>query len=262
MLFAGSMQRISDFHKGKSRRSFPLFGIAPAAAVRFGGCMGLNLQWIEWIERGLAKPGKTRTGLAKALGRNPSMITALLSGKRELKVREIETIARYLGEPAPAGSINEQAQPTIDYVPIMGEVEAGVWRELFDIGDTEFETYPMPVDPRWPPGSVYAFRIRGESINRRARDGDLVVCLDKMAAPRELRDGDWVIAERRRLGAVERTVKQARKRLDGVWELWPDSDDPRHRTPIVLSHRGGDLADETVEVCAFVLDFVRPATRF
>jgi cyanate lyase len=51
---------------------------------------------INWILDGLKKPGKTRSGIAKAIGRSPSAVTALLHGSRELKAREIEIIARYL----------------------------------------------------------------------------------------------------------------------------------------------------------------------
>jgi transcriptional regulator with XRE-family HTH domain len=51
---------------------------------------------LSWIVEGLKKPGKTQAGIAKAIGRNPSVVTYLLQGKRELKAREIATIARYL----------------------------------------------------------------------------------------------------------------------------------------------------------------------
>lgn len=56
---------------------------------------------LDWIRRGLEKPGKTQTGLAKALGRSPSMITTLLKGGRLLKVREVGKIAEYLGVEPP-----------------------------------------------------------------------------------------------------------------------------------------------------------------
>lgn len=51
---------------------------------------------IRQIEEALKKPGKTKSGLAKALGRQPSAVTALLSGERELKAREIPIIEQYL----------------------------------------------------------------------------------------------------------------------------------------------------------------------
>src|SRR5262245_39310208 len=56
---------------------------------------------LDWILEGLAKSGKTRSGLAAALGKAPSAVTALLQGKRQLKASEIKIVAGYLGVAAP-----------------------------------------------------------------------------------------------------------------------------------------------------------------
>jgi hypothetical protein len=56
----------------------------------------------QWILDGLARPGKNRIGLARALGRQPSMVTDLLSGRRALRADEIPKIAQYLDVVAPS----------------------------------------------------------------------------------------------------------------------------------------------------------------
>lgn len=59
---------------------------------------------LEWIRRGLEKPGKTKAGLAKAMGNlHPSQASRLLDGKRHLKAAEVAKIAAYLGEGPPNG---------------------------------------------------------------------------------------------------------------------------------------------------------------
>src|SRR5215470_4150217 len=70
---------------------------------------------IDDIRRGLGKPGKSKSGLAAALGRQPSAVTALLKGERELKAREIDIVAKYL----------ELDLPQPGEVRIMGYVGAG-----------------------------------------------------------------------------------------------------------------------------------------
>jgi SOS-response transcriptional repressor LexA len=211
---------------------------------------------LEWIIKGLEKPGKTRIGLAKALHRSPSAITALLAGKRELKAREIQTVARYLEVDAPE-NVPLDTQHQISTAFIVGDVAAGVWAEA----DVHFEPIPttVAVDTRWPPHAVYLLRVRGSSINRHAKDGDLVLCLDVHAAPRNFQHGDWVVAERRDAdGRIETTVKKVQgSRQSGV-VLAPDSDDPAFQTPITLGQTDG----ETVEVRAFVLEFIKQATTF
>lgn len=67
---------------------------------------------LEWIRKGLKKPGKTRAGIARAMGGiNPSQVTRLLAGKRQLKAAEVPKIAAYLGESPPNGHIHI-SQPT------------------------------------------------------------------------------------------------------------------------------------------------------
>jgi len=53
---------------------------------------------LEWIRKGLSKPGKTQAGLAKAIGRSESVASRILSGEREIKSREIPKIEAYLGD--------------------------------------------------------------------------------------------------------------------------------------------------------------------
>ena len=65
---------------------------------------------IKLIERGLEKPGKTKGGLAAAMGVRPGAVSEILSGIRLIKASEIAPITEYL---------------ELNSVPIMGRVGAG-----------------------------------------------------------------------------------------------------------------------------------------
>src|ERR1700686_4767546 len=65
---------------------------------------------IRMIERGLEKPGKTKGGLATAMGVRPGAVSEILSGLRLIKASEITPIIDYL---------------ELNSVPIMGRVGAG-----------------------------------------------------------------------------------------------------------------------------------------
>lgn len=209
---------------------------------------------VNWIIQWLEKPGKTRAGLAKALHRHPAVVTNILSGKRDIKAREMPIIARYL-EVDPPDTAPAEEHHKIATAFIVGDVAAGVWTEP----DVNFEPIPstVVVDTRWPEHSVYLLRVRGSSINRQAKDGDLVLCLDVFAAPRSFQHGDWVVAERTAAdGRRETTVKRVEGNQHTGYVLAPDSDDPAYQTPIRLGQNDGEL----VEVRAFVLEFIKPAT--
>jgi len=216
---------------------------------------------LRWITDGLAASGKSRKDLAKAMGRSPSMVTNLLNGSRQLKQREVSLIAAFLNVPPPPApnipSPYDDEDPQITRLDVIGEVAAGVWSDP-DIDTFDRYQYDVPADPRFPAAKQFLLKVRGPSINRRAAHGSLVKCLDVFGAPRAPRDGDWVVARRMRNGTAETTVKRLKVEPDGRQLLCPDSTDPQFQTPFEVGSHDGD----EVEITAFVLDFINPATRF
>lgn len=97
----------------------------------------------DWIRDGLAKPGKTQRGLANALGLDPSAVSRLLTGGRQLRAAEIPVVSAYLDSSAPSAlsdpivaprseaptKPNQRPAPThwigARDLPVMGTVVAG-----------------------------------------------------------------------------------------------------------------------------------------
>lgn len=126
---------------------------------------------LDWILEGLRKPGKTKKGLADALGRYPSVVTAILKGERELKARELATIAEYLEVEPPRTPSEEQ-----HVLPVIGAIGAGgtidVASEQLSQADPLFEiTVPFPV----PPDAV-GLQVKGSSMWPRYDEGDVIIC--------------------------------------------------------------------------------------
>src|SRR5262245_21011143 len=99
------------------------------------------------IEEGLKKPGKSKMGLAEALGRQPSAVTALLRGDRQLKASEIPIVERYLE----IGGART--------VPLVGYVGAGAQAHFTAAG--ELGRVPAPEGST---DATVAVEIRGESL--------------------------------------------------------------------------------------------------
>ena len=78
---------------------------------------------VDWIRSGLKRTGKTRSGLAKALGRSPSAVTDLLNGNRRLRADEIATVSDYLGIEPPR--LIGGGPPRPPSAPLVGYVGAG-----------------------------------------------------------------------------------------------------------------------------------------
>lgn len=222
----------------------------------------------EWLRAALKAQNKSQAWLGRQLGQERDVINKVLKERRRLTSEELIKISTILKTPPPIigdedanDPLNESwnSERIIRQVKCVGEVQGGVWKEMAFEDFDEFEI-PYTADPRWPEGAVKALRVRGDSINRKAEDGDFVAVLDVNAALRAFKDGDWVVCHRARGGLIESTVKQVRRAGD-IWQLWPASTDPRFQEPITLEADGMN-ADDEVRVVGFVLDFIKSATRF
>src|ERR1700679_275434 len=114
---------------------------------------------IKMIERGLAKPGKTKGGLAAAMGVRPGAVSEILSEARLIKGGELAPIIDYL---------------ELNAVPIMGRVGAGasIGPELEQmppegLGEVEL---PFPIAEE-----TIALEVVGDSMLPKYENGDIIV---------------------------------------------------------------------------------------
>jgi hypothetical protein len=161
-------------------RYFLIFGISRQTLFEFQNCCAARfldngaMTDLDWIREGLRKPGKSRSGLAAALGRAPSAVTALLKGERKLKADEITVISAYLEFDPPTPQRSRS-------VPIIGIAGAGADGSIV-FSEQEGAYGEAPV----PPGGTErtrAVEVRGESMRGIAEDGWLVYYDDRRDPP-------------------------------------------------------------------------------
>ena len=100
---------------------------------------------VDWIREGLRQTRKTRSGLAKALGRSPSAVTDLLNGTRRLRAEEIAIAVEYLGVEPPRLVGGGRAPPSrAASVPLVGYVGAGAIAHFYADGQGPFDEVPAP----------------------------------------------------------------------------------------------------------------------
>src|ERR1700685_752067 len=114
---------------------------------------------VRMIERGLQKPGKTKGGLAAAMGGRAGAVSEILGEARLIKASEIQPIIDYL---------------ELNAVPIMGRVGAGATIEpeheqLPPEGLGEIEL-PFPIAEE-----TIAFEVAGDSMLPKYENGDIIV---------------------------------------------------------------------------------------
>src|SRR5580700_1733755 len=114
---------------------------------------------VRTIVRGLKKPGKTKGGLAAAMGVRPGAVSEILGDIRLIKASEIQPIIDYLD---------------LNSVPIMGRVGAGA------VIEPEHEQVPPEglgeVELPFPIGEeTIAFVVAGDSMLPKYENGDVIV---------------------------------------------------------------------------------------
>jgi len=122
---------------------------------------------VELIERGLERTGKSKGGLAAAMGVRPGAVSEILSGIRLIKASEIPLIIDYLD---------------LNSVPIMGRVGAGAAIEPEHeqvppegLGEVELP-FPMAEE-------TIAFEVAGDSMLPKYENGDIIVVYKEQRHP-------------------------------------------------------------------------------
>lgn len=133
-------------------------------------------------------------------------------------------------------------------VPIVGDVQAGLWNENFD-GNHDHESLPF-YDPQYERVGVQAWRVRGPSVNRVYPDGTFIYVAP--AAEVGVRVDDFVVIRRTDVtGKTETTVKQVDIE-DGRIVFWPRSFDPQFQKPFYPPDRDEE-AQEGWEIIGVVV---------
>jgi SOS-response transcriptional repressor LexA len=199
----------------------------------FSGSQKTDGMSIDWIKEGLKKEGKSKIGLAAAIGRSPSAVTELLKGKRKLQVDEITKIARYLDEtPPPFGGV-EPERTVIVQVPVRGEAAPDLWRGPTYIYDDSPAHVPI-VPGEFAMTDQFAVRVVGNSMDKlKIHSGDYLICVAYSLARDHFQTGDVVIVERQDADRIETTCRELVVAGRGL-ELWFRSSDPRYQDPIII----------------------------
>jgi repressor LexA len=122
---------------------------------------------VKMIERALERTGKSKGGLADAMGVRAGAVSEILSGIRLIKASEIAPITEYLG---------------LNSVPIMGRVGAGASIEPEHeqvppegLGEIELP-FPMAEE-------TIAFEVAGDSMLPKYENGDVIVVFREQRHP-------------------------------------------------------------------------------
>lgn len=222
------------------------------------------MSWITRLNSKFAATGWSKARLARDAGLSYDSVLKYLDGKvdqprgdnLERLAKALDTTALWLehGVENPTLTTVKERQGRIDPIPVSGFVKAGIWQDVREGGPADMF---VPTIGGYPVSFQKAFIVDGESLNKIARPGDVLICLDLIQSGVWIEENDLVILELRKHGGefVDRSAKRVKKTKAG-FELWPESDHPDHQEPIVLNNNEVDESVDLV-VSAKVLWIIR-----
>jgi transcriptional regulator with XRE-family HTH domain len=224
-------------------------------------------EFLQRLDEAAAAKGMSDRQIAFLAGRSDSLIRDLRRrGKVGPTIEAVEAIAAGLevspawlafGIPGTSISGSSKASATrasARAIPLVGAVSGGVWREIDSLDQDEKPASPFLADPRWPADRQFALRVEGESINRIARDGDLiaVVAVEALETP-PATDALVIVEEARDDGALIRTTAKRLRWRGRLAELHADSDDPRWRdVRLIIEPDTGDARQIVTRIVGLV----------
>ncbi len=194
--------------------------------------------------------------LGELMGTSDATVNRLENSKRELKEKWIRAAARALGVSA-SEILGDIIPPSTEGLVVMGEIQAGVWRETFEDEQSKYPPLPIGRDPRYPNAGQYALKVIGNSMDKVFPEGQFIVCAVWADVGRNVRHNDLVVVHRfDAAGKTESTVKRA-KLTKGKMQLWPESTNPKWQLPIEFpTHEGAD--NEEVIIKGLVIGRYEP----
>lgn len=146
-------------------------------------------------------------------------------------------------------------KPLPEPVYVIGSVQAGAWREAYQLPEGEWKLMHLPEDDRFPGIPRFGLKNIGNSMDKVCRPGGTWVFIRFADVPGlGLEVDKYFIVERcHKDGTVEATAKKLGMGPDKALWLYPESDDPSYR-PFPLAD--GDPNVEEIRVIGRVVDIV------
>lgn len=102
--------------------------------------------------------------------------------------------------------------------------------------------------------------VENNSLNRFARNGDRIRCIDISIAKIDVEDGDLVVIERHNGGDLKEISAKRLRRLSNRFEFWPESDDPFWQTDVIVKDLDQRIG-ENIGIIAKVIWAYRPSQK-
>ena len=181
----------------------------------------------------------------------------MISGERQFAANEVNPLADYLELPPTevldliGGGLRST---TLRWVSVVGDVQAGAWREALEWEKSRWYPAPVAAVRRFAHLPQFGLEVVGPSMNELWPDGSIVICVKLIDLGRDATPGEKVVVLRRQgNGQIEATLKELRQDPQGAFWLWPRSKDPNFQQPWCLARPDAHDDNDDLRIVALVV---------
>lgn len=139
---------------------------------------------------------------------------------------------------------------------VKGNVQAGVFVEVWQVDEDDWERYTGRADIASPSRERFGLRVVGDSMNALYNPGTILDCV-AYSGDSQIPNGKRVIVQRKYFGdGVETTVKEYQRDVDGIEWLVPRSHNPAFQAPFRCDQPGDNI--EKIQIIAIVVASIQP----
>jgi len=225
-----------------------------AVPITFAVRQDIPMGYLDQIAVIRKKRGWTQSDLAERMQVEQPTIQRWESGKREPNLGQLLELATILGvepgaliDPSIAASIGPR-------LFVKGEVAAGVWRDAFELPETDWQSFTGRADVVAETKHRFGLRVVGDSMNEIYPPGTIVECVSVFGHAEAIPGKRVVVLRTNENNETEATVKEL---VEQNGELWcvPKSTNPAH-VPFKLCEPEPGIKE--VRIAAVVVSSVRP----
>jgi hypothetical protein len=195
--------------------------------------MNLEIELLRYIDERMAAEGKTRSALARYMGKAPSTITKLFAKidphrsavgdegreQRNLKIEDLEQMLRFLGIEFSHDVLVASRKVYVTFAPLRGTVAHGIWREREMLSkqgeDTRIQIPSLPIS-EFAHLDQYALQVADTHAEKYVSQNGYILCVDFLLARTSPKHEDIVVIERqvkvpaatRNVCLIERAIRQ------------------------------------------------------
>lgn len=216
---------------------------------------GTAQHYLDWLNYGLAQPGKTVRGLGRHLNLAGTQVSKMRHGQRRIHAGELGPIAEYLEMPVPNYN-GTGRRPVQKFVTVIGDSGGKAWYGSKSKPTRQDILIPLMPHSKYAGLPQFAVKMVDHAMDTVVPFGDFAIYVPYWSARKLIVPGDIVVVYQRKRGLFLPLVRLISKTNSGFELICAPAERKADKGRMALTDaaciKGGKLAPDDVAIMGYV----------